>query len=189
MSTRHSWLVLIALAVVLVATAVPMAFTEPILQPVHKSTPREVPDENPSIDFRGFLEIAREVQPIRERRRLSEADFIRMAAEEGTIVLDTRSAAAYADVHIEGAVHLNFSDITKKRIAEVIPSKETRVLIYCNNNFESDLNSLLDKRKRSALNIPTFITLYEYGYKNVYELGARVDERTTALKLVGLRTE
>lgn len=147
-------------------------------------TARQSNAENAAIDFPGFVRLAEQVAPIREKRRVSEDEFLRLASEPGTIILDTRSAAAYAAVHVEGAVHLNFSDITKQRIAEVIPDKATRVLIYCNNNFESPLEALMDKRIVAALNIPTFITLHEYGYRNVYELGPRVDAGTTKLKLV-----
>ncbi len=60
-------------------------------------------------------------------------------------------------------------------------STTTRILIYCNNNFDDDQISFATKsiqpklfsQKKPvtlALNIPTFINLYGYGYKNVYGL-------------------
>ena len=72
--------------------------------------------------------------------------------------------------HIDGAVHLNFSDFTDAKLAETIPSKATRILIYCNNNFVDDVAPVPVKRMELALNVPTFINLYGYGYQNIYEL-------------------
>lgn len=138
---------------------------------------------NPRIDYSGFLQTAQEVERYRKSRRVTEAAFLKMAREPGTLILDTRSAAAYAKVHVAGAVHLNFSDITKTSLARVIPKKSTRVLIYCNNNFRSQSEALVVKRAGAALNIPTFITLYEYGYRNVYELGPVIDEADSRLPL------
>ena len=52
----------------------------------------------------------------------------------------------------------------------------TRILIYCNNNFLNNIQPLTLKSAPLALNIPTFMTLYGYGYKNLYEFGPAVDE-------------
>ncbi len=60
-------------------------------------------------------------------------------------------------------------------LKELIPDKDTKILIYCNNNFINDPQNFRTKLKMAALNISTFITLYEYGYRNVYEFGEVVD--------------
>jgi hypothetical protein len=75
----------------------------------------------------------------------------------------------------------------------VIPSVETKVLIYCNNNFNGDEVDFATKAvvpsasrpehrtaasqirqqerpRMMALNVPTYINLYGYGYRNVFEL-------------------
>ena len=41
---------------------------------------------------------------------------------------------------------------------------------YCNNNFTDDIAPIPLKRAPLALNVPTFINLYGYGYENIYEL-------------------
>ena len=66
--------------------------------------------------------------------------------------------------HIAGAVHLTFSELTKADFARGIPSKNTRILIYGNNNFVETLQFLANKLPTLAFNIPTFVTLYGYGY-------------------------
>lgn len=98
-----------------------------------------------------------------------------MKDEPGTIVLDTRSAEAFAAGHVEGAVHLNFSDFTEAALAERIPDRTTRILIYCNNNFLDDAPPVVLKRAPLALNVPTFVNLWGYGYENVYELADLVE--------------
>ena len=71
-------------------------------------------------------------------------------------------------------MHLNFSDFTAAKLAAVIPDKNTRILIYCNNNLEDDSQNFPAKSMPLALNIPTFINLYGYGYTNIYELSSLV---------------
>ena len=123
-----------------------------------------------TIDYPGFLEISEKVMALRETRLVSLAEFNEMAGAPDTIILDTRSAEAFAQGHIEGAVHLNFSDFTDAKLAEVVGSKDTRILIYCNNNFRDNVAPVMLKRMELALNIPTFVNLHGYGYENVYEL-------------------
>ena len=43
-------------------------------------------------------------------------------------------------------------------------------MIYCNNNFRDNVAPVTRKAVQLALNIPTFINLYGYGYENIYEL-------------------
>ncbi len=131
---------------------------------------KSTPTTEATIDYPGFLEISEEVMALRETRLVSLAQFNEMAGEPKTVILDTRSAEAFAMGHIEGAVHLNFSDFTDAKLAEVAGSKDTRILIYCNNNFSDNIAPVMLKRVELALNIPTFVNLYGYGYENVYEL-------------------
>lgn len=149
--------------------------------------PSDIPNE--AIDYSGFARAVGEVAEYREKRRVTEQQFLEMSQDAGTIVLDTRSAAKYAELHIQGAKHLNFSDITKDSLAEVIPSKDTRILIYCNNNFRGRPVEFASKMAPAALNIPTFITLYEYGYRNLYELGPMIDADKSMLSLASIAEE
>ena len=122
------------------------------------------------VDYDGFLDLSAEISDYRSSRLVDLETFNRMKSEAGTILLDTRSGDAYQMGHIEGAVHLNFSDFTDDKLAKIIPSKDTRILIYCNNNFTDNIAPVPVKRIELALNVPTFINLYGYGYENIYEL-------------------
>lgn len=123
------------------------------------------------VDFAGFQNLSQEVHAYRAKRLVTFAQFQAMAREPNTIVLDARSAAAYAQGHIAGAINMSLPDFTAQSLAGMIRDPNTRILIYCNNNFENDAPPVVLKRVQLALNIQTFINLYGYGYKNVYELG------------------
>lgn len=135
------------------------------------------------IDFIGFMDTSSEVYQYRKDRLIGSSEFIEMSMDKNTIILDTRSKEAYNQRHVKGSIHLNFSDFTKEKLKKLIPDQNTRILIYCNNNFISKSQSLLLKAPPLALNIPTFINLYGYGYKNIYELNSLIKDDNSILKM------
>jgi len=136
---------------------------------------------NPAIDMEGYLAVSREAAQHRETRRLSEDEFIKMSREPGTIILDARSKDKYDLLHIKGAINLNFSDITVESLERTLPDKNTRILIYCNNNFKNAERPFPTKMKAASLNLSTYIALYTYGYRNIYELGPQMDPKESKL--------
>lgn len=139
---------------------------------------------NAQIDYSGFRNLTGEVEALRAQRLVSLGEFQRMAREPTTIILDARSADAYARGHIEGAVNLPFTDFTDQSLARVLRDPNVRVLIYCNNNFSNNAEPVILKRVELALNIQTFINLHGYGYRNVYELADVVDFNDPAVRWV-----
>ena len=147
------------------------------------ATAADIP--NRLIDYGKFETQVNRVGEERERHRVTEADFIRMAADRETVILDARSAAKFALLHVRGARNLSLPDITADELAKVIPSKRTRVLIYCNNNFLNEPLAFPSKLPEASLNIHTMNVLYAYGYTNVYELGPLIDIRKSQLEFDG----
>jgi hypothetical protein len=137
---------------------------------------------NPAIDMNGYLRISLEAAEHRQSRRLSEEQFIRMSQDAGTIILDARSRQKYDELHIKGAINLSFPDITVESLRQVIPDKSTPVLIYCNNNFRNAVGPFPTKLPTASLNLSTYIALYSYGYRNVYELGPLLDLKRSKLE-------
>lgn len=131
--------------------------------------------QNPLIDYDGFAALTSEVRGARQARLIPLEKFQAMARSGNALILDARSAEAYAAGHIAGAVNLPFTDFTAESLARVIGSSDRPILIYCNNNFVNDVAPVLLKARPLALNIQTFINLVGYGYKNVWELGEKVD--------------
>jgi len=146
------------------------------------------------VSFEDFKTLVDEVEEHRLKRLIDFDTFLAMSKEPNTIIFDARSDFRFERKHLAGAKHLGFSDFTVDTLRRVIPDKDTRILIYCNNNFDGDQvdfatkmaprfdapppeSQILGNRKpvMLALNVPTFINLYGYGYRNVYELHELVD--------------
>jgi hypothetical protein len=148
------------------------------------------------VDFAAFKDLVAQVEAHRSERLIDLKTFLRWSKEKGVVVLDARSEFRFNRKHLKGAVHLSFSDFTQENLARVIPDRNTKILIYCNNNFDGDpidfatkvanfssdpapprQTQILANRKplMLALNVPTYINLYGYGYRNVYELNELVN--------------
>lgn len=140
---------------------------------------------NPAIDMKGFLRAAQEAAKYRDARRLTEEEFIRMSSQQGVVVLDARSNEKFDQLHIKDAVNLSFPDITVASLKKLLPDKNAKILIYCNNNFTNAEQAFPTKMPAASLNISTYITLYTYGYRNIYELGPLIDIRTSKLEFEG----
>ena len=128
-----------------------------------------------NIDYAGFQSLTRDVAQYRSSRLLDWERFAAKAGEPGVLLLDARSAEAFAAGHIRGAVNLPFTDFTDESLAAVIGRSDRPILIYCNNNFSNDEAPVQLKSVRLALNIQTFINLVGYGYSNVRELNEVID--------------
>ncbi len=142
------------------------------------------PSAEAQIDYQGFRGLTARVEAYRADRLVSLADFQRMAREPNTLILDARSADAFAAGHIDGAINLPFTDFTDQSLAAALSDPNVRILIYCNNNFSNNQQPVILKRLELALNIQTFINLYGYGYRNFYELGETVDFNDAAVRWV-----
>jgi len=148
------------------------------------------------VSFDDFKGLVAEVETHRADRLVDLDTFLRMSQEPGVVILDSRSTYRFERIHVKGARHLSFPDFTQDNLRSVIPSFETTVLIYCNNNFEGNQTDFASKVAMPparpgvspteqfaaqakplmmALNIPTYVNLYGYGYRNVYELHELVD--------------
>lgn len=132
---------------------------------------RERLPDNPQVDYAGFAQLTGDLAKVRRTHRLGWSEFARRAAAEGALLLDARSADAFARGHLKGAVNLPFTDFNDEALRQVIGANTRRpIYIYCNNNFRDHRAPIQLKRAPMALNIPTFINLHGYGYRNVWEL-------------------
>jgi hypothetical protein len=144
-----------------------------------------------NVSFEDFKALVAEVEPHRASRLIGMDQFLKMSQEPGVIIFDSRSTFRFDRIHLKGAKHLSFTDFTQDNLAKVIPSFDTKILIYCNNNFDGNQTDFASKiavprpkgsnvitsqiasqerPRMMALNVPSYINLYGYGYHNVYEL-------------------
>jgi phage shock protein E len=143
------------------------------------------PTSNPLIDYAGFQKIVDTSYAQWTTRRLTEDQFLKMMVEKDVVVLDARTADRYAQRHIKGAISLPFTDFTTAALAGVLPSKQTKILIYCNNNFVGDQAAFASKTATASLNLSTYTSLVSYGYTNVYQLAPLLNVSTTKIPFDG----
>ena len=189
------------------------------------------------VSFTDFENLMGEVKDVRSARLISFKQLQAFQAEPNTVLLDARSRDRFRERHLSGAVNLPYTDFTEDNLKKIVPDPNTRILIYCNNNFEGDevsfagkglrlsskdikrlnSNTLYPKatpkkeirkfeRKQKkknkkiekslkrepteimlALNVPTYVTLYGYGYRNIYELGELLDVNDRRITFNGNR--
>ncbi|WP_066757437.1 rhodanese-like domain-containing protein [Crocinitomix algicola] len=80
-------------------------------------------DPPAAINYEDFKTLTNDVESYRASRLVDIATFNKMSKENGTIILDTRSKEAYNQIHLKGAIHLNFSDFTAEKLSNVIRRK------------------------------------------------------------------
>lgn len=87
---------------------------------------------------------------------VSPAEASKMLEKEtDAVLLDVRTEDEFDSGHIPGSILLPLGDI-KDKISNVIPDKDTIVIIYCRSG----------NRSKTAAEL-----LVELGYKRVYDLG------------------
>jgi|GEM_PF-2929323 len=110
----------------------------------------------------------------RPSRLVSADDFLAMQSLKDAIILDTRSAEAYAKSHLRGAVSLPLTDMTELSLALTLPSRTMPILIYSDQNFGTVPGPITHDSSDLSLNLLSFLALTQYGYENVFELGERL---------------
>ena len=143
------------------------------------------PIANPLINYVQFQNIVHRSASPRELHRLTERQFLDTLREDGVVLLDARSASMYRLRHVQGAINLPFTDFTADALARVIPRKDSKVVIYCNNNFSGSPVAFASKAPAASLNLATYTSLVAYGYSDIEELGPLLDVRTTAIPFAG----
>ena len=89
-------------------------------------------------------------------QQISQEEAKEMMDTQDVVILDVREQDEYDSGHIPGAVLLPVGTIDEETAAEVIPEKDSTVLVYCRSGNRS-------KTASSAL--------AELGYTNIYEFG------------------
>lgn len=154
------------------------------------------------VDYNDFKNLVIEIEKHRADHLVDLDDFLQMSKQNNVVILDTRSDSRFNRKHLKGAIHLDFTDFTQENLLKLIPNTNTKILIYCNNNFDGDQIDFASKMAKSpdnietqilsnrkpimlALNIPTHINLYGYGYRNVYELDELVNVNDNRIAFEG----
>lgn len=90
---------------------------------------------------------------------IDQEEAKRMMDTQTVVILDVREQYEFDEGHIAGAVLLPSTNINEETAAEVIPDKDSVVLVYCRTGIRS---------------LYAAATLAGLGYTNVYEFGGIV---------------
>ena len=89
-------------------------------------------------------------------QQISQEEAKEMMDSQDVIILDVREQDEYDSGHIPGAMLLPAGTIDEATAADVIPEKDSTVLVYCRSG----------NRSKTASS-----TLADLGYTNIYEFG------------------
>ena len=88
--------------------------------------------------------------------QITQEEAKEMMDTQEVIILDVREQDEYDSGHIPGAVLLSVGTIDETTAAQVIPEKDSTVLVYCRSGNRSKTASA---------------ALADLGYSNIYEFG------------------
>ena len=89
-------------------------------------------------------------------QQITQEEAKAMMDSQEVIILDVREQDEYDSGHIPGAVLLPVGTIDDTTAAQVIPEKDSTVLVYCRSGNRSK---------------PASAALADLGYTNIYEFG------------------
>ena len=89
-------------------------------------------------------------------QQITQEEAKEMMDTQKVVILDVREQDEYDSGHIPGAVLLPVGTIDETTAAQVIPEKDSTVLVYCRSGNRSKTASA---------------ALAELGYTNIYEFG------------------
>ncbi len=85
-----------------------------------------------------------------------------LKSSEKKVIIDLRGEDAYQKEHITDAINIPMEKLTEDYLAKVIPDKNTKIIIYCDNTF-FPVRSI-------AITTYGYPTLRKLGYSNVFDI-------------------
>jgi hypothetical protein len=116
---------------------------------------------------------------------IDQTDFLNLVKGGKVVLLDTRESADFDNAHVRNSTSIPFSQITRKRVYELIPNLGDTVLVYTPDNFRAEASGLPPQAKgKPSWIYQIAITLEVYGYKDVRGIDPRVHFRSIPQLLV-----
>ncbi len=114
--------------------------------------------------------IANEIKPIDFYRQASAsppkdvtaqqlADWL---ANQAVVLIDLRAKEAFEHAHIRGAINIPIEDLTLEHLKTRVANRNTRIVVYCANNFRMT--------RMIALTTLGYPAIEQLGYRNVFRL-------------------
>jgi hypothetical protein len=82
--------------------------------------------------------------------------------ENAVILIDLRGKESYAAAHIRGAINVPIELLTLEHLKTVVPNSDSRIVVYCSNNFMPT--------RMIALTTLGYPAIEQLGYSQVHRL-------------------
>ena len=112
-----------------------------------------------------YFKKAVQINEIRKKHILDTDALLDLMKDKNTVLLDVRGDHSFRLKHIRGATHLSLADMTPQTLAKAIPSKGSRVILYCDAAQDLHLSRILSASSQA------YPLVYQHGYTNLYEVG------------------
>lgn len=101
---------------------------------------------------------------LKDKERIATFDEVAKWLKEGSaVLLDLRSEREFKRSHIKNAVNLPATELTDEALSHVLPTKNTRAVIYCENTLRGEIRQI-------PLTRLAYPTIKQLGYDNVFVL-------------------
>ena len=112
-----------------------------------------------------YYKKAVKINEIRKKHILGADTLLNLMKDKNTVLLDVRGDDSFRQKHIRGAVHLSLADMTPQTLAKAIPSKGSRVILYC------DAALIPYPTRMIGASTQAYPLVFQHGYGNLYEVG------------------
>jgi len=89
-------------------------------------------------------------------------DFAALQKQGGYVVLDLRSKESFARRHLKGAVNAPLTELTEKTLPQLVPDKNTKVVLACDYSFAPT--------RMVPMTLQAYPVLKAAGYTQIYRL-------------------
>ncbi len=83
-------------------------------------------------------------------------------AENAVVLIDLRGKESFEAAHIRGAINVPIELLTQEHLQTVVPNSDSRIVVYCSNNFMPT--------RMIALTTLGFPAIEQLGYRQVHRL-------------------
>ena len=95
-------------------------------------------------------------------KEISAKQLADWLANKSVVLIDLRAKESFDHAHIRGAINLPIEALTSERLKTLVPNSDSRIVVYCTNNFMPT--------RMIALTTLGYPAIEQLGYSNVHRL-------------------
>lgn len=116
------------------------------------------PPATSEINAQDFYQRASAAPP----KQITAKQLATWLAKKSVVLIDLRGKESYAAAHIRGAINVPIELLTAQHLKTVVPNSDSRIVVYCTNNFMPT--------RMIALTTLGYPAIEQLGYSKVHRL-------------------